>query len=82
MFCRGRPHGHAERDDHVRVNVDYSCRRKWYMTTKVLVNEWNIADDPSDVLAFARSGKLIFRKDGKLNTDDIAQLIKVIKENL
>ena len=49
---------------------------------KVLVKEWNIADDTSDVLAFDRSGRLIFRKDGKLNADDIAQLIKVIKENL
>ncbi len=48
---------------------------------KVLVKEWNIADDDSDVLAFDREGKLIFRKDGKLNGDDIAQLIKVIREN-
>jgi YtfJ family uncharacterized protein len=49
---------------------------------KVLVKKWNIADDTSDVLAFDKAGKLIFRKDGKLNAEDIAQLIKVIKENL
>jgi predicted transcriptional regulator len=49
---------------------------------KVLVKEWNIADDNSDVLAFDKEGKLIFWKDGKLNSDDIAQLIKVIRENL
>ncbi len=49
---------------------------------KVLVKEWNIGDDNSDVLAFDRSGRLIFRKDGKLNADDIQQLLKVVKENL
>lgn len=49
---------------------------------KVLVKEWNIADDTSDVLAFDKEGKLIYRKDGKLNADDIGQLIKVIRENL
>ena len=49
---------------------------------KVLVKEWNIGDDNSDVLAFDREGKLIFRKDGKLNADDIQQLLKVVKENL
>lgn len=49
---------------------------------KVLVKEWGIADDNSDVLAFDREGRLIFWKDGKLDSDDIAQLIKVIRENL
>jgi len=49
---------------------------------KVLVKEWNIGDDNSDVLAFDKEGRLIFRKDGKLNADDIVKLIKVIKENL
>jgi len=49
---------------------------------KVLVKEWNIADDTSDVLAFDKEGRLVFRKDGKLNADDIQQLLKVVKENL
>jgi YtfJ family uncharacterized protein len=49
---------------------------------KVIVNAWKIADNSSDVLAFDKKGKLIFRKDGKLSPGDIQKLIKVIKENM
>ena len=49
---------------------------------KVLVKEWNIGDDNSDVLLFDKEGRLIFRKDGKLNADDIQQLLRKVKENL
>jgi uncharacterized protein len=49
---------------------------------KVLVDAWKIADDSSDILAFDQQGKLIFRKDGKLNPEDIQKLIKAIKDNL
>jgi uncharacterized protein len=49
---------------------------------KAMVNEWELADDSSNVLAFDKQGKIIFRKDGKLTQEEINQLIKVIKENL
>jgi hypothetical protein len=49
---------------------------------KVLVHEWNIADDSSDVLAFDKKGQLIFKKEGKLNAEEIKTLIKVIREHL
>jgi YtfJ family uncharacterized protein len=49
---------------------------------KLLVDAWKIADDSSDILAFDKQGKLVFRKDGKLNTEDIQKLIKSIKDNL
>ena len=49
---------------------------------KVLVQEWKLADDSSDILAFDKSGKVIFRKDGKLSLDEIQKLIKAIKDNL
>jgi YtfJ family uncharacterized protein len=49
---------------------------------KVLVNAWKIADDSSNVLAFDKQGKLIFRKDGKLTTDEIQRLIKAIRDHL
>ena len=49
---------------------------------KVLVDAWKIADDSSNVLAFDRSGRLIFRKDGKLGPEDIQKLIKAIRANL
>lgn len=49
---------------------------------KVLVNAWKIADDSSNVLAFDKHGKLIFRKDGKLTAEEIQMLIKVIRDHL
>jgi YtfJ family uncharacterized protein len=49
---------------------------------KVLVHAWKIADDSSNVLAFDKSGRLIFRKDGKLSPEDIQKLIKAIRSNL
>lgn len=49
---------------------------------KALVKAWGIADDSSDVLAFDREGRLIFRKDGKLSAEDIQKLLKAIRDNL
>jgi uncharacterized protein len=49
---------------------------------RVLVNAWQIADDSSNVLAFDKKGKLIFRKDGKLSAEEIQTLIKVIRDHL
>ena len=49
---------------------------------KVLVNAWKIADDSSNVLAFDKQGKLIFRKDGKLTAEEIQRLIKAIRDHL
>ena len=49
---------------------------------RVLVNGWKIADGSSNVLAFDKKGKLIFRKDGKLTVEEIQTLIKVIHDHL
>jgi predicted transcriptional regulator len=49
---------------------------------KVVVEAWKIADDNNDVLAFDKKGRLIFRKDGKLNPDDIQKLLQAVRENL
>ena len=49
---------------------------------KVLVNAWKIADDSSNVLAFDKQGKLIFRKDGKLTQEGIQTLIRAIRNYL
>ncbi len=64
-------------------------KQKRYPTTtyvrdykKVLVQAWKIADDSSNVLAFDKNGRLIFRKDGKLNAEEIRRLIKVIRDHL
>jgi len=49
---------------------------------KLLVQQWNLTDDSSDILAFDKSGKVIFRKDGKLTPEEIQKLLKAIKDNL
>lgn len=49
---------------------------------KVLVQQWKLADDSSDIVAFDKSGRVIFRKDGKLTPEEIQKLIKAIKDNL
>ncbi|MBT3259987.1 MAG: transcriptional regulator, partial [Deltaproteobacteria bacterium] len=49
---------------------------------KILVKEWDLADDNSDVLAFDKDGKLIFMKAGKLTPEDIKKLTGLIRKNL
>jgi predicted transcriptional regulator len=49
---------------------------------KVLVNAWKITDHSSNVLAFDKEGRLIFRKDGKLTAEEIQTLLKVIRDHL
>lgn len=49
---------------------------------KVLIQEWKLADDSSDIVAFDKSGNVIFRKDGKLTQEEIQKLLKAIKDNL
>jgi hypothetical protein len=71
------------------INSALEKKQKLYPRTlyvrdlkKVLVTTWKIADDSSNVLAFDKTGKLIFRKDGKLNAEEIQKLIKAIRDNL
>jgi len=48
----------------------------------VLVNEWSIEDDASNILIFNKDSKLLFYKSGKMSTDDIASALSLIKENM
>lgn len=48
----------------------------------VLVNEWNLDDDASDILIFSKKSKLLFYKSGKMSHVDIEKAIKIIEENL
>lgn len=71
------------------ISSSLKDKQKRYPTTiyvrdykKVLVNAWKIADDSSNILAFDKKGKLIFRKDGKLTAEEIQTLIKVIRDHL
>lgn len=49
---------------------------------KVLVSKWELKDDSSNVLLFDKSGKLIFKIEGKASNDQLESLVKLIKENL
>lgn len=49
---------------------------------KVLVKAWKIADDSSVVLVFDKKGRLVFRKDGKLNDAEIRNLVKTVWDHL
>jgi len=49
---------------------------------KVLVDAWKIADHSSNVMVFDKKGTLIFRKDGKLTSEEIEKLVKSVRDNL
>lgn len=46
---------------------------------KVLVKEWDLADDNSDILIFDQKGKLIYKKFGKLSNEEIKDVIALIE---
>lgn len=48
----------------------------------VLVNEWEIADDASNILIFDKSGKLLFYKSGKMSDEDTLKAFSIIEANL
>jgi len=48
----------------------------------VLVNEWELEDDASNILIFDKSGKLLFYKSGAMNEADMQTSFRLIEENL
>ncbi|MBU1668072.1 YtfJ family protein [bacterium] len=48
----------------------------------ILVKEWGLADDASDVLIFSKKGEVLFYKAGELSTDEIKEAIELIETNL
>lgn len=49
---------------------------------KVLVKQWDLADDNSDILIFDQKGKLIYKKFGKLSSEEIQDVIGLIEKTL
>lgn len=49
---------------------------------KVLVKEWQIPDDASNVLLFNKQGELIFKISGKANDEQVKELLSLVKANL
>ncbi len=48
----------------------------------VLVNEWDIADDSSDILIFSKDGTLLFYKAGAMSDEDTQKAFALIEANL
>ena len=49
---------------------------------KVLVKEWNVADDAYVVLLFDKQGRVIMNKEGDFSEADEQEMIKLIKDHL
>jgi YtfJ family uncharacterized protein len=49
---------------------------------KVLVNQWELADNNSDILIFDQKGKLLYKKFGKVSDKEIKDVISLIEKNL
>lgn len=50
--------------------------------SKVLVKEWELKDDSSDILVFSKKGELIYSYAGELDSSEIDKVLKLIDENL
>jgi len=48
----------------------------------VLVNEWSLKDDSSEILLFSKDSKLLFYKSGKMMDEDIKEVLSIIDNNL
>jgi len=48
----------------------------------VLVKEWEVADDASNIIIFDKDGKVLFYKSGAMSDDDTNKSFELIKENL
>ncbi len=49
---------------------------------RVLVKEWGLKDDSSDVLVFDKVGKVLYSHAGKLDNEEIKKVIALIKAHL
>lgn len=50
--------------------------------SKLLVKEWEIADNASNILIFSKDGRLLFYKSGAMSDVDMHESFKIIEENL
>ena len=48
----------------------------------VLVNEWKLDDDASNIIIFSKRGEVLFYKSGKMSEEDISNAFKTIEDSL
>ncbi|RLA71387.1 MAG: transcriptional regulator [Epsilonproteobacteria bacterium] len=49
---------------------------------KVLVEQWDIADDNSDIIILDKNGNVLYVYEGKLDEEQISTVIALVKENI
>jgi predicted transcriptional regulator len=49
---------------------------------KHVVNAWSVADDNSDIIVLDKEGDVLFYHEGKVEGEQINEVIKLIKENM
>ncbi len=49
---------------------------------KVLVKEWELADDNSDIVIFDQKGRVIYKKFGKVTQSEIQEVLALIEAHL
>ncbi|MEE8588180.1 MAG: YtfJ family protein, partial [Sulfurimonadaceae bacterium] len=47
-----------------------------------VINAWGVADDNSDIILFDKEGTVLFYHEGKVEGDQINEVIKLIKEHM
>ena len=71
------------------INVILKGKQKEFPKTiyvkdknKVLVKEWGLGDDASNILIFSKDGTLLFYKSGKMSEKDTQKAFDIIEANL
>jgi predicted transcriptional regulator len=48
----------------------------------LIVNEWKVQDDASNIIIFSKTGEVLFYKSGTMNDEDIQKATALIESNL
>ena len=71
------------------IEVSLKLKQKRYPDTiyvkdfnKTFVKEWKLQDDSSSIIIFDKNGNPVYRFEGKLPADEIAKMIKAVRDNL
>ena len=49
---------------------------------KLLVDEWGLGDDASNILIFSKDAKLLFYKSGRMEDEDMQDAYRIIENNI
>ncbi|MBS1254867.1 MAG: putative protein YtfJ [Deltaproteobacteria bacterium] len=71
------------------INMKLKSKQEEYKSTvyvrdndKLIVREWGLSDDNSDVLVFGPEGKVLYSVDGKFSDAQVKEIVKVVWDNL